>query len=200
MTSNKTKRLVGIAMLAALAYLISILSFPILPGVSFLKVDFSDLPILFGMYIYGPLSGVAIAFIRSLLSYAQTGGEAGFPIGDSTAFLASLALNLPIYYVIQRGKLDLKSKVLAGAVATVTLTAVMAFVNWLYVLPAYLTVMGFDVGPMREYMLFALVPFNFIKGPLVTFVIFLAFAKLKPFLDKARKKSGLAQRDFSYEN
>ncbi|WP_343754219.1 ECF transporter S component, partial [Alkalibacterium iburiense] len=94
MTNNKTKRLVGIAMLASLAWIISMLSFPLLPGVPFLKVDFSDLAILFGMYVYGPLAGVAIAFIRSLLSYAQTGGEMGFPIGDTAAFIASLSFTL----------------------------------------------------------------------------------------------------------
>ena len=68
MSNNKTQKLVGIAMLASIAWVVSMLSFPLLPGAPFLKVDFSDLAVLFGMYVYGPAAGVTIAFIRSLLS------------------------------------------------------------------------------------------------------------------------------------
>ena len=188
MTNNKTKRLVGIAMLASLAWVISMISFPILPGSPFLKIDFSDLAVLFGMYVYGPLAGVAIAFIRSLLSYAQKGGEMGFPIGDTAAFIATLSYTLPLYLIIAKKGTALKYKLLAGGAASVSLTATMALANWLFIAPAYMAVMGFSVGPMRTYLLFAIVPFNMIKGPIVAVLFFIAFSKLKPWLDKTRKK------------
>ncbi|GAB2322394.1 ECF transporter S component [Alkalibacterium sp. m-11] len=188
MTNNKTKRLVGIAMLASLAWVISMISFPILPGSPFLKIDFSDLAVLFGMYVYGPLAGVAIAFIRSLLSYAQKGGEMGFPIGDTAAFIATLSYTLPLYLIIAKKGTALKFKLLAGGAASVSLTATMALANWLFIAPAYMAVMGLSVGPMRTYLLFAIVPFNMIKGPIVAVLFFIAFSKLKPWLDKTRKK------------
>ena len=188
MTNNKTKRLVGIAMLASIAWVISMISFPILPGSPFLKIDFSDLAVLFGMYVYGPLAGVAIAFIRSLLSYAQKGGEMGFPIGDTAAFIATLSYTLPLYLIIAKKGTALKFKLLAGGAASVSLTATMALANWLFIAPAYMAVMGFSVGPMRTYLLFAIVPFNMIKGPIVAVLFFIAFSKLKPWLDKTRKK------------
>ncbi|GAA0485270.1 ECF transporter S component [Alkalibacterium indicireducens] len=188
MTNNKTKRLVGIAMLASLAWVISMISFPILPGSPFLKIDFSDLAVLFGMYVYGPLAGVAIAFIRSLLSYAQKGGEMGFPIGDTAAFIATLSYTLPLYLIIAKKGTALKYKLLAGGAASVSLTAAMTLANWLFIAPAYMAVMGFSVGPMRTYLLFAIVPFNMIKGPIVAVLFFIAFSKLKPWLDKTRKK------------
>lgn len=188
MTNNKTKRLVGIAMLASLAWVISMISFPLLPGSPFLKIDFSDLAVLFGMYVYGPLAGVAIAFIRSLLSYAQKGGEMGFPIGDTAAFIATLSYTLPLYLIIAKKGTALKYKLLAGGAASVSLTAAMALANWLFIAPAYMAVMGFSVGPMRTYLLFAIVPFNMIKGPIVAVLFFIAFSKLKPWLDKTRKK------------
>lgn len=201
MTTNKTKRIVGIAVLASLAWMISILSFPILPGLSFLKIDFSDIPILFGMYIYGPVGGVMIAFLRSLLSYAQSGGEAGFPIGDTAAFLSTVSLTLPVYMVIRNGSLALKDKLIAGVAGTVSLTVMLTLINYFFIAPAYMTVMGFDVGPMREYLVYGVIPFNLLKGPIVIGVFFVAFAKLKPWLDKTRKKMQPAlSKDFSYEN
>ncbi|GEN49845.1 ECF transporter S component [Alkalibacterium pelagium] len=188
MTNNKTKRLVGIAMLASLAWVISMFSFPILPGSPFLKIDFSDLAVLFGMYVYGPLAGVAIAFIRSLLSYAQKGGEMGFPIGDTAAFIATLSYTLPLYLIIAKKGTALKFKLLATGTASLSLTVAMALANWLFIAPAYMAVMGFSVGPMRTYLLLAIVPFNLIKGPIVAIIFFIAFSKLKPWLDKTRKK------------
>jgi len=188
MSNNKTRKLVGIAMLASLAWVISMLSFPVLPGSPFLKVDFSDLAVLFGMYVYGPLGGIAIAFIRSLLSYVQKGGEMGFPIGDTAAFIASLSYTLPIYLILVRYGASLKEKVAGIFSSTLSLTVVMSALNWLFIAPAYMAVMGFDVGPMRTYLLYAVVPFNLIKGVLVGLVFYVAFAKLRPWLDKTKKK------------
>lgn len=188
MTSNKTKKMVGIAMLASLAWVISMISFPVLPGSPFLKIDFSDLAVLFGMYIYGPFAGIAIAFIRSLLSYAQKGGEMGFPIGDTAAFIATMSYTLPLYLIISKRGMDWKIKGAATAISSTSLTITMALVNWLFIAPAYMAVMGFGVGPMRTYLLYAIIPFNYIKGILVSIVFFVAFAKLKTWLDKTRKK------------
>ncbi|GEK90954.1 ECF transporter S component [Alkalibacterium kapii] len=188
MSNNKTKKLVGVAMLASIAWVVSMLSFPLLPGSPFLKVDFSDLAVLFGMYVYGPAAGVSIAFIRSLLSYVQKGGEMGFPIGDTAAFIASISFTLPIYLIITRYGLSIKNKVISIFSSTLSLTVMMALLNWLFIAPAYMAVMGFDVGPMRSYLLLAVVPFNMLKGVLVGLTFYVAFTKLKHWLDKMQKR------------
>ncbi len=188
MSNSKTKKLVGVAMLASLAWVISMLSFPVLPGSPFLKVDFSDLAVLFGMYVYGPAAGIAIAFIRSLLSYVQKGGEMGFPIGDTAAFIASVSYTLPIYLILMKYGSTLKDKVAGVFSSTLSLTLMMSVLNWLVIAPAYMAVMGFDVGPMRTYLMLAVVPFNLIKGLLVGIVFYGAYAKMKPWLDKTKKK------------
>ncbi|WP_423189528.1 ECF transporter S component [Alkalibacterium sp. f15] len=188
MSNSKTKKLVGVAMLASLAWVISLLSFPVLPGSPFLKVDFSDLAVLFGMYVYGPVAGITIAFIRSLLSYAQKGGEMGFPIGDTAAFIATVSYTLPIYFILIKYGATLKDRIVGIFSSTLSLTVVMSVLNWLVIAPAYIAVMGFDVGPMRTYLMLAVVPFNLIKGILVGIVFYVAFAKMKPWLDKTKKK------------
>lgn len=188
MSNIKTHKTVGIAILASLAWIISMFSFPILPASSFLKIDFSDLPILFGMYVYGPAGGIIIAFIRSLLSFVQKGGEAGLPIGDTAQFVASLSFTLPIYLIITKFGLKLKEKIVASILGTITLSIVMALLNWFFLVPAYMAVMGFEVGPLSEYLLLAIVPFNLIKGTIVSVIFFVAFQKLYPWLEKSRKR------------
>lgn len=191
MSNNKTKRMIGIAMLASVAFVLSQFSFPLLPGVPFLKVDFSDIPVLIGMSLYGPGGGIFIAFLRSLLHYVQTGGEAGIPIGDSAAFIASVALTLPIYYSLKRNSQSLLHKAIGGAAGTFLLTLAMVLLNWLVLAPAYMAVMNFSVGPIREYITLAVVPFNLLKGPIVSVAFFAVYAKLQPWLERNSKKLGL---------
>lgn len=190
MIEKRTKKLTVIGLLAAMAWVISSFSFPLLYWAPFLKVDFSDVPVLLGMYLYGPVSGVAIAGVRSLLSYAVSGGEAGFPIGDTTAFIASISYTLPVYFAIRKGKLDRKKIFMTSGIATVSLTMTMAILNWLVVAPLYMRVMGFSVGPIREYLAISVIPFNLAKGFLVSTVFFTLFYQLKKYLDDLAETDG----------
>lgn len=197
MVERRTRQIVIVGILAALAWVVSTLSFPILPWVPFLKVDFSDIPILLGMYIYGPITGIAIAAVRSLLSYVSTGGEAGFPIGDTAAFISSLAYTLPVYYFVKSKISKAKTIGLGGLTATLSLTTVLTFLNWLVIAPLYVKVMGFSVGPMREYLTVSVIPFNIAKGLLVSVVFFGIFYKLYDYLEKVKKNDSFLSGQIS---
>ncbi len=186
MIDKRTRKIVVVGILAALAWIISRFSFPLLAWAPFLKVDFSDVPILLGMYVFGPLAGIAIAAVRSLLSYVMSGGEAGFPIGDTAAFLATISYTLPIYYLIKDYKPNMKRTLLASSLGTISLTITLSVLNWAFIAPLYMKVMGFSVGPMREYLAISVIPFNLLKGIFVSIVFFLLFSKLYGYLEKIR--------------
>ena len=69
--------------------LMQILEFPIPFMPPFLKFDFSTLPALIGGFAYGPVTGIAIAFIKAALHLLRTdtGG-----VGELADFLASGSL------------------------------------------------------------------------------------------------------------
>lgn len=182
MQTSNTKKMVGIAMLAALASILISFGFPIIPGVSFLKVDFSDIPVLIGMFLYGPVGGTMVAFIRSLLHYIQTGGDAGYPIGDTASFIASVAYTLPIYLIMKNKIDDTKNIIFANVIGSISLTIVLSVVNYFFLLPLYLRVLNFSVGPIKDYLLLGVVPFNILKGAIVSTVFIMLFAKLKTWL------------------
>lgn len=189
MIDNRTRRIVVIGILAALTWIISQFSFPLLPWAPFLKVDFSDIPVLLGMYVFGPLAGIAIAGVRSLLSYVMSGGEAGFPIGDTAAFLATLSYTLPMYYFIKNRTADMKTTLLAGGTGTLSLTFVLSVLNWAFIAPLYMRVMGFSVGPMREYLTISVIPFNLLKGAFVSIIFFAIYSKLYNQLEKLKEEN-----------
>ena len=47
-------RTVGMALLGAIAFMLMFVEFPLIPIAPFLKIDFSDVPVLLGLVIYGP--------------------------------------------------------------------------------------------------------------------------------------------------
>ena len=180
MQNRNTKKLVGVSMLAAVAFVLMFFAFPIIPGVTFLKIDFSDIPVLLGMFLYGPVAGIAVALIRTILHYVQTGGDAGYPIGD----IASLAYCLPIYYIMRNKAENAKNIVVANVLGTVSLTAILSVLNAYALIPLYFAVLNFSVGPVQKYVFYGVVPFNLIKGLVVSTVFIALYKKLKPWIIK----------------
>lgn len=198
MQRSNVKRMTGISMLGALAFVLMFFAFPVIPAVPFMKVDFSDVPIIIGMFLYGPVGGTIAALIRTLLHYIQTGGDAGYPIGDAASFLATLAYCLPVYALLRSNAGKPKNMVLATSAGALSLTVIMTIANYFALIPLYMTVMNFSVGPVREYILLGVVPFNLIKGVLISIVFAVLYAKLKPWI--LRNQSAYADSQVQHLN
>ncbi|WEG74261.1 ECF transporter S component [Vagococcus intermedius] len=184
MKQNKTHKLVSIAMLAAIGYLLMFIAFPVIPAFPFMKVDFSEIPILIGAYLFGPGAAVMTAFIRSLLHFLTTGGDVGALIGDTTSFFAALSFVLPIYYLSRRSH-SKKSLISALIVGTLVMTVTMMIVNYTIALPLYLKFVHLDLGMgFIKYVIIGVAPFNLIKGSLLTVFFLGIHERLLPALLK----------------
>ena len=73
MKNLRLQKMTAVAVAAAMGLILQFIAFPIVPMFPFLKLDFSDIPVLINMFIFGPLTGVATAFIRSLLHLTMSG-------------------------------------------------------------------------------------------------------------------------------
>jgi riboflavin transporter FmnP len=68
------RRMVQASLLTALAVILSIWpKFPLFPAVSWMKFEFSDIPVLLGGFSLGPVFGLAIAVLKALLNAVFTG-------------------------------------------------------------------------------------------------------------------------------
>jgi hypothetical protein len=63
---SKVTKMVTIAMLSAISYVLMLFQFPLLPAAPFLQVDFGDIPALIGGIIFGPVTGVIIVLFRNM--------------------------------------------------------------------------------------------------------------------------------------
>lgn len=185
MQQRKTRELVGVALLAAIGYLLMFLAFPIIPAFPFMKVDFSEITILVSTYLFGPLAGVMTALIRSVL-HMITSGEPAAIIGDTASFIAALSFVLPIFYISKR-KQRVKSLILGFGVGTLLMTAVMSVLNLIAIIPLYTKMVGFDIGmSYSQYVIFGVIPFNILKGIIVSLVFMLIHEKLFPQISRLK--------------
>lgn len=179
------RQVVIMSLFAGISFLLMFVAFPILPFVSYMKVDFSDIPILLGMIMFGPVGGGLISAIKGLLYWLLTGVDIANFIGVAASFIASVSFLLPIYAVLKRmSNRRLVTRLVWSVVAgTISLTVVLALLNWLVLIPLYMTVLGMKITmPLSQMVLLGVVPFNLIKGVLVGIVFVLITERMQHFL------------------
>lgn len=177
-------RLVGIALLGAIAYILMLLEFPILPVAPWMKIDFSDIPILIGLFLFGVGGAFVITIIKLLLHSAMMGFAIYDLIGSFASFLGTAVLILAFALVLRYYRGNPKWRMLVAiVVATIGLVVIESLANLTFVLPFYLQVMGMKLSmSLNTVVLVAVIPFNLIKGLLVGNVFWLVYQRLAKWL------------------
>lgn len=194
MRKSKTTQMILVAMLAAVAVVLQYVGLPILPMFSFLKLDFSDIPILIGMFLFGPMAGIAIACLRSFLHLFTTGLAPQNIVGDVASLLASLAFTLPLYYFFQRSIGRFPIKFWGMIVSTAALTIFMSVANYFVITPIYLQLFGVSAQEylnmsLAKYVAIGIVPFNLLKGIIINAIFFIIHARMLPWIHQKRSQS-----------
>lgn len=187
---QRIQRMVGVACLGALVFILMLFEFPIIPVASYLKIDFSDVPVLLGGYIYGPVAGTLIALIKCLIHAMVHGFSVGELIGVFGDFVSSLSMLLPFCYVWRHQNWSFKRQMMTGIVlATVVLTVVMSLLNLWVLTPLYMAVWNWRSSlPVAQLVTMGVLPFNIFKGLLVSGVFALVATHLRQWLKRHQLK------------
>lgn len=181
------------AMLAAVAYLLAFVEFPVPLSPSFAKMDLSDLPALIGAFAFGPLSGLLIELVKNALQLlsTSTGG-----IGELANFLMGAAYVVTAGFIYRHHKTK-KTAVLACIAASVVMGIAAALANYFILLPLFETFMPLDqlISSFGEFLpfihtkldivLFNASPFNVLKGLVIGGITMLTYKRLTPVLKGA---------------
>jgi riboflavin transporter FmnP len=186
MKKFSVKALVSIGMLSSISYVLMLLNFPLPPFPKFLMVDFSDLPALIAALIFGPAAGILVELLKNMLDYFMTGSETGVPVGHVANFVAGVLFILPTYYIYQKLK-STKGMTFALVAGTISMAILMSVLNYFVFLPAYTLFLNMPAmsGPEARQMIVAgILPFNFVKGLLVSIVFMLIFSRMKTWIER----------------
>ena len=125
MKNTRVQKMVAVAMFAAIGLVLQYFAFPIMPAFGFLKIDFSDIPVLISMFLFGPLAGVVTAFLRSILHLVTTGFSPDNLVGDTASFLATSIFTLPIFYFFRKKKNEGRKIAMVASIAFTSADEVM---------------------------------------------------------------------------
>ncbi|GEL13101.1 hypothetical protein FC15_GL000057 [Lapidilactobacillus concavus DSM 17758] len=186
MGDHKLRTLVGVSLFGVLSYLVMLIEIP-LPGFPFLKLDFSDLIVLSGLVIFGWGGAAASILVRAFLHLIMTGFSMPSLIGELGSVVASFTL-ITVVHLLLKGMTHWQQKVVMIVSSTLALTVVMAVMNYFVLTPLYVNVTGFQLNMnYLKYVLIAIVPFNLIKGALVTTVFALIYRKIGTWMKVQNK-------------
>ena len=187
---NMTK----IAILTAISAVIMLFEFPLPFAPSFYELDLSEAVILMGGFAMGPMAAVMMELLKNLLNLLMNGTiTAG--VGEFANFVMGCALVVPAA-VIYKYKKTLKGAVLALCTGVLSLVVVGAFINYFVMIPAYVALAGFPldailgmakeinplVGNLETMIVFAVAPFNLVKGIICSVINLLLYKRLSKIL------------------
>lgn len=180
------------AVLAGAAVILMLMDFPIVFMPGFLKMDLSEIPAIIGAFSMGPLAGLWVMLLKNLLhlTNSQTAG-----IGELANFLVGSAFVLTAGFIYRRYK-SRQGAITALLAGTIAMTVAAAALNYWVLIPLYQAVlnfpgeavvkMGHAVNPfiinLKTFILFAIIPFNVLKGLLVSLITILIYKKLSHLL------------------
>ena len=190
----KTRNMVSIAMLAAVAVVLMLFEFPLPFLPPFYKIDASELPVIIGAFAMGPWAGMLIELIKILLNLLIDGSTTAC-VGEFANFLIGCSFAMPASVMYYRKK-SKKNAVLGLIIGTVTCAVVGCLLNAYLLLPAYSKAFKMDIealiamgtaankaiDSMFTFVLFATAPLNILKCSLVSVITMLIYKPISRIL------------------
>ena len=184
------------AIFAAMAGVLMTIEIPLFFAPSFYQLDLSELPILICTFYLGPAAGVTAELLKVLVKLLIKGTSSAF-VGELANFLVGCSFVLPasVVYHSRPGK---KSALIGMAVGTLILTVFGSLFNALYLIPKFTELYGMPldaiismggevnkaINSLSTLVLFAVVPFNLLKGVVVSVITYLLYKRISPLLHR----------------
>lgn len=190
---QSTSYIVKVALLSTIAFiLMAYLEFPLPIFPAFLKFEIGDLPALIGGFALGPGAGTLIVFLKNVFHFFLKPGNTG-GVGNLSNFLVGAAFVLPAatIYAKNRTKGGAIYGLIAGIISKVVVGAIT---NYYIIIPLYQHIIPLEqiigmaakantkIVDVKTYVLYAVMPFNFMQGATISVITLLIYKKISPIL------------------
>lgn len=192
-----TRVMVKLSVLSVIAFVLMFFEFPLaFIAPPFMKMDISDLPALIGAFAIGPMAGVIIELLKNLLNLLIEGSTTG-GVGELANFVVGAAYVYAAGAIYYRKK-TFKAAIIGLAVGTIVMTVVISFANYFVMFPFYAKLFGMkiddlvamgtainkNITDMKAMVIYAIVPFNILKGIFLSAITILIYKRVSPILHK----------------
>lgn len=185
-----------IALLSAVAGVLMLFEAPLWFAPSFYKLDLSELAVMMGGLTMGPLAAALIELMKILLNFVLNGTITG-GVGEVGNLLVGCAFVVPAAFVYQKWH-NRKGMIVGMLTGIICLVLLGSVVNYFVLLPVYSVVygqpleafiaMGHALNPaivdLKTFILFAVAPFNLLKGVIISVLTALLYNRVGKHLEK----------------
>ena len=189
-----TRKMAMIGMFSAIAMILHLFDFPLPFAPGFYELDFSEIPVLICSFSLGPVAGVVCEFMKVVLKLLLKGTSTAF-VGDLANFVVGCSFILPAS-VVYFAKKTKTGAIIGMAVGTACITVVGSLFNAIYLIPAFSVLfgqplevivgMGTAINPaivsVNTLVLFAVAPFNLLKGLADSVITFFLYKHIERLL------------------
>lgn len=177
-----TRQLVTMALMCAIGTLLSFIEFPLLPGVTWLKFDASNMPAMVAGFAYGPAGGVAVGIVTAIIH--------GLLMADFTGALMNI---LVVTCFVLPAALICKKKrtykfAIIGLVFSIIAGVIGSIIGNLLLTPSWL---GVPFDAVVALIIPVLIPFNLLKGLLNSVITLIVYKSISNIITpKKDQKKG----------
>ena len=185
---TNTRKLVLVAILSALSFVLLFVQFQLIPGASFLKLDLSVLPVLVALVLFDLKSAYAVLLLRTVLKFLLNFEGPNTWIGMPMNVVA-LGVFVTAFAYLWVKKPNLKNYSIAAIIGTIGLTLAMIVLNIVYAVPLYAQFANFDINKfigLGKYIWGMVLPFNLLEGVILSVIIYPIYLACKPVLDSVK--------------
>lgn len=188
------RRAAYVGIFAAMAAVLMYFELPLPFAPSFYEIDLSEVPVLICSFSLGPVAGVVCELVKVILKLLLKGTSTAF-VGDFANFVVGCSFILPATVIYHRFKTK-KGAMIGMVTGTVVMSVFGSLFNAVYLLPAFATLYGVPleqlvamgtavngmINSVSTLVLFAVVPFNIVKGTIVSLLTTLLYKRVERLL------------------
>ena len=189
-----------VAMFSAIGGVLMLLEIPLFFAPSFYKMDLSELPVLLCSFYLGPVAGITAEFLKVFIKLLLKGTSTAF-VGDYANFVVGCCYILPASAIYHAHKTK-QNAVIGMAVGTLVMAVFGSIFNALYLIPKFAELFGMPIDvivrmgtavnsrivSVPTLALYAVVPFNLLKGICDGILTFLLYKRLGRVFFREEKK------------
>lgn len=191
---SPARRISYIAMFSVIAAVLMFFEIPLFFAPSFYEIDFSEVPVMICTFFLGPVAGVTTELAKVILKLLLKGTTTAF-VGDFANFVVGCSFVLPasVFYHVRKCK---GSAIGGMALGTMCMTIFGSMFNAYYLIPKFAQLFGMpleaivgmgtainaSVSSVGTLVMFCVVPFNLLKGVLVSVITYLLYKRVERLL------------------
>ncbi len=199
-TLSDTHYITYTAIFSCMAGVLMLVEIPLFFAPGFYKMDLSELPILICTFYLGPVAGVIAELLKVLIKLLLKGTSTAF-VGDFANFAVGCSFVLPAS-VIYHARPSRQSALTGLIAGTLIMTVFGSAFNAVYLLPKFAQLFGMPmdviigmgtavnsaIHSVPTLVLFAVVPFNLLKGVVVSALTMLLYKRISPILHRGDQR------------